>query len=398
MATPIQNAGKLLRYAAPVLVILAGIGAARALIAAKKAPPKVERAPRILPVEVAVAVPFNEAPTYAAFGVVRPLGELSLRPVVGGPVVEIHPNMIAGGRVLKGEVLLRVDPRDFELGVATANAALLGAQADLAIEEGQAAVAASEWELLDGSVKTTPTGKSLALREPYVAKRRADVESAQAQLDQARLNLTRVAVVAPFDAVILTENLEIGAQVSPGTEVARLVDTSSFLIEVTMPAERTAALDFGGTEALIRLSDSGTTEPRQGTLLRMAGEVDTAGRMARLQLSVADPLDGATPLLLGSYVRVDVPLTPIPGALSIPRSALREGDVVWLPKDGKELALQEVTVVLRRDLDVLVTAGIEAGQQVIVSPIAVPLPGTALKVVGDEDEPQAKSVSGGADQ
>lgn len=396
MATPIQRAGTVLRFAAPILVILIGARVAQVLIASKKAPPKVERAARVLPVEVAVAKAFDGTPTYEAYGVVRPLGELSLRPVVGGPVVEVHPNMIAGGRVAKGEVLLRVDPRDFELGVATANAALLGAEADLAIEEGQASVAASEWALLDGSVESTPTGKSLALREPYVAKRRADVESRQAQLDQAKLNLSRTAVLAPFDAVILSENLEVGAQVSAGAEVARLVDTSSFLVEVTMPAERTMALDFENAEALIRLSESSTSEPRQGKLMRMAGEVDAAGRMARVQISVPDPLDGKAPLLLGSYVRVDVPLASIPGALSIPRAALREGDIVWLPKDGKELALKGVKVALRRDDDILVTSGLAAGQEVIVSSIAIPLPGTAIRIVDQDTD--GKDHPGGADQ
>ncbi len=396
MATPIQTAGKVLRYLAPIIVIALGVFGARALIAAKKAPPKVERAARVLPVQVATAEAFDGSPTYEAYGVVRPESELSLRPIVGGPVVEVHPSMIVGGRVAKGEVLFRVDPRDFELNVATSNAALLGAKADLAIEEGQAAVAEAEWALLEDSVETTATGKSLALREPYLAKSRADVESAEAQLNQARLNLSRTAVVAPFDAIVLSEELEIGAQVSAGAEVARLVKTSTFLIEVTMPAERTEGLDFDGGEVTVRLSDAKNAQPRQGRLLRLAGEVDPAGRMARVQVSVPSPLDGPVPLLLGSYMRVDVPLKRVPSALSIPRAALREGDVVWIPKDGKELALQKVDVALRRDDDVLITAGLAAGDRVIVSSIAVPLPGTKLRVV--DDEVDGRDVRGGADQ
>lgn len=404
MSTPIQKAGTVLRYVAPILVIAVGVLAARALIAAKKAPPKVERPARVLPVEVAVVESFEAQPTFEAYGVVRPQGELSLRPIVGGPVVEVHPNMTVGGRVSKGDVLFRVDPRDFELNVATSNAALLSAKADLAIEEGQAAVAKSEWALLDGEVKATAAGKSLALREPYLERSRANVASAEAQLDQARLNLSRTAVVAPFDAVILSENLEVGAQVSAGGEVAVLVDTAAFLIEVTMPASRIQGLDFESGEAEVRLSGSDESEPRQGRLLRLAGEVDAAGRMARVQIAVPNPLSGAQPLLLGSYLAVDVPLKAIPGALSIPRAALREGDVVWLPKDGKELALQGVHVALRRDDDVLITDGLSAGDQVIVSSIAVPLPGTALRVIEMDPEvngpngAKAETTAGGANQ
>ncbi|QDV05793.1 Multidrug resistance protein MdtA precursor [Planctomycetes bacterium Poly30] len=401
MASPIQTAGRILRYVAPVLVIAVAVVAARAIIAAKKAPPKVERAPRVLPVEVARAQPITAAPTYEAYGVVRPLNELSVRPVVGGPVVEVHPNMIAGGRVKAGELLFRVDPRDYELSLATARAALLGSEANLAIEEGSAAVAKSEWELLEDAIETTDAGKSLALREPYLKRQRAEVESARANVGMAELNLERTSVRAPFDAVILTESLEVGSQVSPGTEVARIVATGSFLVEVNIPAERTGALDFSGTPATIRLSDADGSQPREGELLRLAGEVDTAGRMARAQIALIDPLSGSDPMLLGSYVRVDVPLQGTPDALSIPRSALREGDVVWLARDGKELAFQPVTVTHRRNEDVLISSGLKPGQEVITSPIAVPVPGTALRVLDGtaSSTPSAGGeMAGGADQ
>jgi hypothetical protein len=98
---------------------------------------------------------------------------------------------------------------------------------------------------------------------------------------------------------------------------------------------------------------------------------------------------------------VDVPLLASPDTLSIPRGALREGDIVWLAKDGKELSFQAVTVGLRRDHDVLISAGLEPGQRVITSPIAVPVPGTALRVI--ESETQAVEAghgmaAGGLDQ
>jgi RND family efflux transporter MFP subunit len=236
---------------------------------------------------------------------------------------------------------------------------------------------------------------------PWLAKQRAVLKSAKAQLDQAKLNLERATVVAPFDAVILSESLELGSQVAAGSEVAMIVATEAFLVEVNIPAERTATLDFGGTPATIRLSEGTETQPRQGELLRLAGEVDAAGRMVRAQVALLNPMEGKAPLLLGSYVRVDVPLLASPDTLSIPRGALREGDIVWLAKDGKELSFQAVTVGLRRDHDVLISAGLEPGQRVITSPIAVPVPGTALRVI--ESETQAVEAghgmaAGGLDQ
>ncbi|MEM8712030.1 MAG: efflux RND transporter periplasmic adaptor subunit, partial [Planctomycetota bacterium] len=363
MASPTQVAGTVLRYAAPLLVIAAAVVAARALIAARKAPPKVERPARILPVIVVDAQPFSEAARLEAYGVVRPRSELSVRPVVGGPVLEVHPNMIVGGRIARGETLFKIDPRDYELAVSTAEAALAGSRADLAIEEGTAAVAKAEWELLDGAIETTDAGRSLALREPYVARRRSEVASAIARVQQAELDLARTEVKAPFDAIVLSESLEVGAQVGAGTEVARIVDTATFLVEVTVPADRAAELDFTGTA--VRVSRSGgamETSPREGELLRLTGEVDPAGRMARAQVAIDAPLggsaDGGDPLLLGSYVRVELPLQPIADALVIPRSALREGDVVWLADSDGKLEIRSVEVTLRRTGDVLVSEGL----------------------------------------
>ncbi len=401
MATPIQRAGTVLRYVAPIVVLSVAVLAAKALIDARKAPPKVERPARVLPVEVAKARLLAAPPTYEAYGVVGALRELTIRPVVGGPVVTLHPNMIEGGLVKKGEVLFGVDPRDYEFAEAAARANLLIAEADLAIEQGTAAVAASEWSLLEGTVESTSAGKSLALREPYLAKQSAVVEAAKAQLEQAKLNLERASIQAPFDAVILSESLELGAQVTAGSEVARIVATEAFLLEVNIPSERTTALDFSGTPVTIHVSDGVDAQSREGELLRLAAAVDPAGRMARAQVAVLDPMGGKSPLLLGAYVRVDVPLLASPDALSIPRSALREGDIVWLAKDGEELVFQPVQVALRRNDDVVIRAGLEPGQEVITSAIAVPVPGAALRVIEKDDQPATASKdlsNGGLDQ
>lgn len=401
MATPIQRAGTVLRYVAPIVVLSVAVLAAKALIDARKAPPKVERPARVLPVEVAKAQLLAAPPTYEAYGVVGALRELTIRPVVGGPVVTLHPNMIEGGLVKKGEVLFGVDPRDYEFAEAAARANLLIAEADLAIEQGTAAVAASEWSLLEGTVESTSAGKSLALREPYLAKQSAVVEAAKAQLEQAKLNLERASIQAPFDAVILSESLELGAQVTAGSEVASIVATEAFLLEVNIPSERTTALDFSGTPVTIHVSDGVDAQSREGELLRLAAAVDPAGRMARAQVAVLDPMGGKSPLLLGAYVRVDVPLLASPDALSIPRSALREGDIVWLAKDGEELVFQPVQVALRRNDDVVIRAGLEPGQEVITSAIAVPVPGAALRVIEKDEQPATASKdlsNGGLDQ
>ena len=120
--------------------------------------------------------------------------------------------------------------------------------------------------------------------------------------------------------------------------------------------------------------------------------------MARLRVEVARPLDtvGAEPAaLLGSYARVELPLLPLESAAAIPRTALREGDVVWLVDAEQQLEIRPVDVGLKRDGDVLVTGGLQDGDLVISSPISVPVPGMRVRPTGGADSaPDADGLEG----
>jgi RND family efflux transporter MFP subunit len=384
MASPIKVVGVLLRWTAPIIVIAGGALVARQLIAQRQAPPKIEPPPRVLPVDVITVDQRDNPASLQVFGSVRPLRTLVLRPTVGGPIQEIHPELLEGGLIGEGETILRVDRRDYLLALDVARSNLVAAQADLDIELGSAAVAAREWKLLEGSIEVTDAGRKLALREPYLARRRSEVESARTRVAQAELDLERTEIKAPFNALVLSETAEVGGQAVVGAELARMVDRSRFAVEVSVPAERLALLQREGATARILLPNG----EREGTLERVLGEVDAEGRMTRLQVTINDPLGstdpGGTPqqhapaVLLGAYAEVLLPCRPIEGSISVPRAALREGDSVWIADANDELQIRQVDVVMRRPDDVLVVAGLKAGERVITSAVAVPLPGLKL--------------------
>ncbi len=384
MASPIKVVGVLLRWTAPVIVIAGGALVARQLIAQRQAPPKIEPPPRVLPVDVITVDQRDNPASLQVFGSVRPLRTLVLRPTVGGPIQEIHPELLEGGLIGEGETILRVDRRDYLLALDVARSNLVAAQADLDIELGSAAVAAREWKLLEGSIEVTEAGRKLALREPYLARRRSEVESARTRVAQAELDLERTEIKAPFNALVLSETAEVGGQAVVGAELARMVDRSRFAVEVSVPAERLALLKREGATARILLPDG----EREGTLERVLGEVDAEGRMTRLQVTINDPLGSTEPggppeehapaVLLGAYAEVLLPCRPIEGSISVPRAALREGDSVWIADANDELQIRQVDVVMRRPDDVLVVAGLKAGERVITSAVAVPIPGLKL--------------------
>lgn len=393
MSSPIRAAGLALRYISPLVVIVLGVILARSIIASKKAPPKSEPAARVLPVDVVTVEILRREASLEVFGTVEPLRTLVVRPAVAGPVTGTHADLIEGGRINAGETIIQIDRRDYELGMRTAEAAVLAAQADLDVEKGSATVAAKEWELLGSTFEPDEASKRLALREPFVARREADVATAMVRLDQARLDLERTAIESPFDAIVLSENVEVGSHVSMGAELATLVDRGTFAVEVSVPLDRLDSLQKGESEASVQVGGSGAKRPAR--VVRILGEVDREGRMARVQVAIENPLEpagAAGPVLLGAYAKVVLPLESIDSAASIPRGALREGDVVWIVNGENQLEMRSVTVAMRRDDDVFITAGLTAGDRVITSPIAVPLPGMGLRVTAEAEDSDRKAM------
>ena len=369
------------------LLPLVGVVSARAIIATKKDTKRGDPPPRVLPVDVVTVDISSREASLEVFGTVEPLRTLIVRPAVAGPVTAASAQLIEGGRIDANEPLLQIDRRDYELGIRTAEAAVLAAQADLDVEQGNAAVAAKEWELLGSTLESDAASKRLALREPFVARRQADLSTAQVRLDQARLDLERTSVKAPFDAIVLSENVEVGSHVSMGSELATLVDRRTFAVEVSVPLDRLERLPDGESQAWVQID--GASAPRPARVERVLGEVDREGRMARVQVTIDNPLEGTGdggPVLLGAYAKVVLPLRRVEAAAVIPRAALREGSTVWLVNGEERLEMRPVTVALRQGGNVLVTEGLEPGDRVITTAIAVPLPGTPLRVLDGSAE------------
>ena len=146
-----------------------------------------------------------------------PRTQSELVPEVAGRVIEVSPSLVSGGFFEKDDVLLRLDPRDYELAIVRTRAAIAQAELRLATERQEAALAQNEWELL-GNGRPTP----LAMREPQIAEALAALASAQATLEQAGYNLERTVLRAPYAGRVRQERVDVGQYVVPGASVATL--------------------------------------------------------------------------------------------------------------------------------------------------------------------------------
>lgn len=322
-------------------------------------------------------------------GTVTPAKQVLLRPRVSGEVVSMAPGFIDGGLIAAGEAMLTIDPIDYELALAQSESALEKARFDYKIELGRQDVAKREWELLKPEGEVSDLEKELALRTPHLSASKAALQAAEANLAKARLDLERTRIKAPFNAVVLSRNTNLGSQAAPQDVLAELAGIDSYWVTASVPVDRIRWITIPGSTARIYAGDH---RVREGTVIRLLGDLEEKGRMARVLIEVKDPLaqqpenSGKKPLLLGEYVRADIAGSVLDQVFSIPRNALRENSQVWLVTSTNTLAVRPVEVLWRDADRVLVADGLNAGDALIVSDITAPIPGMDISTEKMEDE------------
>ena len=380
----------------PLLVILAGIVAAVVLVMTRPQPARTTPAPDAAPVRVTTAESERARVVVVAHGTVLPAKQVSLQAEVSGRIVEVGENLAPGGRVVKGELLARIDPRDYELAVEQRLADVERARFELRVEASRARIAEREWDMLGDSVPTTEEGRSLALREPHLQNLRAAFEAARSSLQKARLDLERTRIVAPFDALVQEEFADVGQMASPQAPIATLVGSDRFWVRVSLPVEDLRWIRFPGEDSegspVRILHDTGDRLPvhREGRVIRLFGDLEPKGRLARVLVSVNDPLSTgegrSLPLFVGAYVRAEIEGPELADVVELPRHALRDGGDVWIMDGDDRLEIRPVEIAFRGPDTVLVSGGLRAGERIVTSRIATPLPRMALRVLEEREE------------
>lgn len=324
-------------------------------------------------------------PDIVVLGTVEPARDIILSPRVSGEVIALSEAFIPGGFVRQGDLLLRIDPADYQNTLAMRRGELGEAEANLAIEQGRRTVAEKEFALLDERID--PENRSLVLREPQIASARAQVEAAEAMVAQARLDLARTRLMAPFDAQILDRNVNVGSQVAPGDDLGRLVGIDEYWVRVTVPLRSLRWLRFplaDGEGSPVQLRNRGAWAEgvtRAGRVLRLIGTVDEQSRLARVLVSVPDPLardiDGP-PLILGTVVEARIAGRALNDVVALNRDYVRDDDTAWVMVDDM-LAIRALDIVFEDARYAYVRDGLETGDQVVTTTLATVAEGIPLR-------------------
>lgn len=382
---------RFIAFLLPILIVVLAGFAAKKMIESRKRPPKVPSQETIIPVEVMTAHRQTVTPMIEASGTVIPALAVDLRAQVGGLVVEAAAGLMPGGYLEKGAFVLQIDDRDYRYNVERRKADLERARFEVLNEKGLGAVAKQEWQQLGGEVDSSDEGKALSLREPHLERAKASFEAAKGSLEEAELNLTRTRVTAPFNCLLRNDPVKQGQVITPQTVIARITGTDEYWIQVAVPIEALQKIQLpdlnGQGGATVRIvHESGTARiEKTGTVIRLLSDLDPQGRMARLLVSVPDPLaihakEKTLPLLLDAFVNVSIQGSPIDNAIALPSHTLHEGNKVWVADKDDRLVIREVRLLWSEKGKIIVGEGIEDGDRVITSRIAVPLTGLKLQV------------------
>jgi len=316
-------------------------------------------------------------------GTVRPLNEISLVPQVGGKIQYAAPFLVNGGAFKKDDALLRIEPIDYELAVTLAKAKVKSSESLLQLAEQQTEAAREEWRIhyTEGSNQGTPP-PSLVAKEPQLAAAKAKLEADKADLNKAILNLERTELKAPFNGRVSHENVDIGQYVSHGQALATLYSTDA--VEIVVPLEEEDLSWFHvpgftsgnspGSSATVMARIAGQALSWPGEVVRAEGKLDERTRMINVVVRVNKPYAKKPPLALGLFVTVNIEGRTLTHAALMPRSALRQGNMVWVVDKNNRLNFRKVEIARFQGDNILIISGLEGGESVVV---------TILKAVTD---------------
>jgi RND family efflux transporter MFP subunit len=354
------------------------------------------------------------------YGTVKPREILKLVAEVKGKIVKICPSFEEGGFIKKGAVLIKIDPRTYQLEVKrrrvqidqikaeskhlqqeikNLEASINIAKSDVTLAQAnffrlkklmsekvvaQTTLDKTEQKYLARLEHLQGLENQLALTGPLKEKLKAQRDMARVLLGQAELDLERTSIVAPFDGWVLEKSVEVGLHVKSGQYLGGIYSAGALDIEVRIPVKDLKWLPPDSSpglapEAEIFLDSPDNPRPWKGHLARRLAKMDEKTRtlpviieVSETAASVENPSvenPGVFHLKPGMFVTVKIKGGKIEQVFVLPRHVIHNGDVVYIMQDNK-LKIKPVNVLRRFKDSVFVDRGLVDGDLVISSPLS----------------------------
>lgn len=416
-----------------VVFVVLGVVLKVVLTSFQTAPQQAETTEPILQVQVTQVHPEDVRVTITGCGEVRSLDVTAITAKVSGDIVTIHPRLEQGEVIPEGELLFRIDPQDYEVAKAQAEAQAeqlkstisrlrqqhsidrdrletLGRTLELARSEferdralyeeddvgTESMVNRSEISFNQTSDTYDQLAQMVALNPTRIREAESGLDAAKAGLKKAEINLARTEVRAPFNARIKEVHVEVGQYATPGGPLLTLANDS--LLEISVPLdsrhvrswmrfEETQAANgeswFGKPEAVqcrITWTEETGGQCWLGTLNRVE-RFDQTTRTVTVAVRIGGEEAGAggegLPLVEGMFCAVEIPGKTMEQVYRLPRWAVSFEGLVYMAEDQR-LKRRHVDIARNQDEDTFVSGGLEPGELVVTTRLVTPLPNTLL--------------------
>lgn len=342
-------------------------------------------------------------PTIIATGTVQPAQDVMLSPRVSGEIISLSPAFSPGGFVRKGQVLLQIDPSDYETALRLRKSELSQAKAELELEMGRQQVARQDFELIGDTLAAK--NKALVLREPQLNSVKASIEAAKANIKQAELNLQRTTVKAPFDAHILRRDVNVGSQVDPGQVLGRMVGVDQYWVVLNVPLSKLQWLSIPkngrgkGSEVRLRNRSAWPEDVyRNGRVYQLVGALEDQTRLAQVLVTVSDPLayrnpsPQKPPLIIGSFMEASIEAKEIEDVIKVNRDYVRDDETVWVMEENK-LRIHDVDIVFQDAQYAYISSGLEEDDRVVTTNLTTVVDGAGLRLENPDTSLQEKPIT-----
>lgn len=349
----------------PVLVLLLAALLVWWMLINKK-PPSTHASKPLAPIVALQQVVLGDVPVPVyTRGVVAAKRQINLVSEVSGQVETVSPYLVAGGLVSAGTELVRIDPLKYEVAVAEAEAGVASAQ--LALKEA-----------------------AVLLKKAAIKEAKANLKAAEARLRRAKDSLANTVVVAPYDVVVDAKYTDQGQYVIAGAALTRLIDSSVLevrlpLLSADVPFVKVGEKDNGDWYTVTLTARQGAAQLSWlAKLVRKEQRVDAATQVSYVVAEVEQPYSTKRhrqALPVGQFVTAIINNSTIPNAVSLPRTALHEGQFVFVYEQGR-LKRVDVAVLRAAGDEIIVNKGLRTGDKVVISRLSFMVNG--MEVRADE--------------
>jgi len=348
----------------PIIIITSGVLICSLLI---KCSPgvKPEEVKRIIPVVDSMTLePTDINIIIDSQGSIIPRTESQLYPEIRGEVVYVSPKLDEGSSFNKGDILLRIDSRDYELDIKTAEANLDDAKTALSIALAESNFEREQWELSNSG-----TASDLRLKIPQLKDAESRVDAAEANLEKIKRNLDKTTIRAPYNGLVRKKNVDRGTVIGPGYLIANIyaidylevrlpiLDKDLSFLEIPLDGSQ---IDKSNQPKVVLVGSLGGENIEwEGRIVRMESEFDPKSRMAILIARVSDPYKYKFPLRVGQYVEAEITGRKYKNLYIIDRELVKNtNQVVTINKADSTLKYEDINILRYVDNSAIIDSGL----------------------------------------